>query len=62
MWKYSKLVKLRMVFCCSEDTELLREMILSIPLHVTNEHKYPANKKFKVIFQTNNTQTMYGTL
>jgi hypothetical protein len=30
------------------DTELLREMILSILLHVQNIHVFPQNKKYKV--------------
>jgi hypothetical protein len=32
------------------DTELLKEMVLSIPLHVINVHEFPSNKKFKVLY------------
>jgi hypothetical protein len=35
----------------SEDTELLKEMMLSIPLHLTNVHEFPGNKKYKVAYQ-----------
>ncbi len=31
-----------------EDTELLTEMVLSIPLHIQDIHVFPENKKFKV--------------
>lgn len=32
---------------CKGDPELLREMILSIPYHLTNVHSFPGNKLFK---------------